>query len=200
MENTLSADQIRKVKSLQGIAILKRYCSFLQEWQDSLIKHLSDDWEGGIIASSLIDTPLYSPFLLLLNYPPSSNAGKTSRSNRTSTQVVEPILGNDHIFIDIVPVIPKENRNKDAQIPKYAKIKTIAENFRQRFASVIQLQQLIGVNPTVLIGGKSAKMALTEVPHAIALKQSGCDVWRFSNFSQIYAVLCSHPSAGMMVT
>ena len=135
---------------------------------------------------------------MLLNYPPSSNAGKTSRSNRTSSQVIEPILGKEFIFIDLVPVIPKENLQKDAQMIKYAKIPEITENYRQRLVCVLELQELIGVSSTLVIGGKSAQSALTTLPHNVVLKESGSIIWNFTDFLKTYAVLSNHLSAGMM--
>ena len=83
--------------------------------------------------------------------------------------VIEPILGKKFIFIDLVPVILKENLQKDAQMIKYAKIPEITENYRR----VLELQELIGVSSTLFIGGKSAQSALTTLPHNVVLKESG---------------------------
>ena len=57
--------------------------------------------------------------------------------------MVEPFLGENFIFIDLIPVIPKENLKKDKQMKEYVKIAEIAENYRKRFICVVELQCLI---------------------------------------------------------
>ena len=196
IETTLTAAQFDKLQLPAGKAIWKRYCSLFKEWQDTLIQKLSKDWADGTLKSPLEDMSLLASFLVVMNYPPSTTAGETSYDCST-TKVIAEFFKLDFIYVDLVPVIPSQNKKKDQQMVKYAKIPEIAKNYRKRLLCILELQALIGIKPTLLIGGPAAASALSVIPHTVVIPQSGSTVWNLTA-SSVYAVLSNHLSSGMM--
>ena len=80
---------------------------------------------------------------------------------------------------------------------KYAKNPEIAKNYRERLLCIAELQALIGIKPTLVIGGEPAASALNAIPHDTVLPHCGSTVWRLSALS-VYAVLSNHLSSGLM--
>jgi len=179
MKTTLTADQFSQCESLEGLSILHRYCSLFRDWRDTLIQKLSNDWADGTLKSPLGDMSLSASYLVVMNYPPASTAGETSYDCST-TNVIAEIFKLDFIYVDLVPVIPSQNKKKDNQMIKYAKDPEIAKNYRERLLCIVELQKLIGVTPTLLIGGSAAETAICKISHSIVIPHSGSTVWRLS--------------------
>ncbi len=102
---------------------------------------------------------LLAPYIVCMNYPPASTSGQSSYDCST-TNVIAEFFKLDFIYVDLVPVIPFQNKKKDNQMIKNAKDPEIAKNYRERMLCIVELQKLIGVTPTLLIGGSGRNCSL----------------------------------------
>lgn len=190
----MDVQQYSSLSSPVGLKILAKYSLFFTEWREELLPLLSDDWEGGAIKCPLLDMPILAKFLVLMNYIPSSTNNKTSYDCST-TRVIAEFFGHNFIYIDLIPVAPTENLKKDGQMWKYSKNSRIVENYCGRFECLLELQRLVCVRSTVLIGGKPAATALSHLPHDSVLESLA---WSFTRFPSCFAIISNHLSSGMM--
>jgi hypothetical protein len=80
----LNENQLKLVQTSYGESILTKYCSLLEEWDNSLFKLLSDDWDQGIIKCPLASMKINCNYVIAMTYPASKTYDKPFYACSTS--------------------------------------------------------------------------------------------------------------------
>lgn len=98
--------------------------------------------------------------------------------------------------MDIIPVVPLQHGEINAQMEGYAEQECIRENLVARVQATLDMRNFLGYNSACYIGGLPAKSIMKDVDHNVIMQETGLCVWIFSKSS--LAVCGPHMSAGLM--